>query len=158
MIYEYLGKERVSPTDLKVRRLREITASTLPTTYSKMFQRYRQHQRDKRNKRVGWWDLVNLEVDGLQAMAVAHNDAFFERSMPPSDLPPIYPEGPLNLNADGTPITYKKSHEGPYAKYWEQADAEEMERLFKSGTMDICVVAGFIPAYGFPALSASLNG
>ncbi len=135
MIWEYPEKERVSPTELKARRLKGIKEDTLSTTYGQMFRRYRQNQRDKRNERVGWWDLVDLQVDGLQAMAVSHNDAFFERPMPPSDLPPIFPEGPLNLNTDGTPITYKKSHEGPYAKYWEQADAEEMERLFKSGTI-----------------------
>ena len=46
-----------------------------------------------------------------------------------------YPSGPLNLNQDGTTITYKKSHKGPYAAQWAQADADEMERLFKSGTL-----------------------
>ncbi len=41
----------------------------------------------------------------------------------------------MNLNQDGTTITYKKSHKGPYAAQWAQADADEMERLFKSGTL-----------------------
>jgi hypothetical protein len=55
--------------------------------------------------------------------------------MPTTKLPDIYPKGPLNLNPDGTTITYKKSHQGPNAAQWEQADADEMERLFKSGTL-----------------------
>jgi hypothetical protein len=39
------------------------------------------------------------------------------------------------LNEDGSTITYTKSHNGPYAEYWQQADAEEIERLFTSGTL-----------------------
>jgi hypothetical protein len=50
-------------------------------------------------------------------------------------LPPVFLSRPLNLNEDGTAIVYKKSHSGPYAMYWEQVDAEEMERLFTSGTL-----------------------
>ncbi len=135
-IWEWLGKERVSPAELKLRRLIQIKESTLPSSYGTMFRKYRQDQRDRRNKRVGWLDLFDPKAAVQpQAMAVSNTNAFFERSMPQSDLPPIFPQGPLNLNADGTPITYKKSHEDPYAKYWEQADAEEMERLFKSGTI-----------------------
>jgi hypothetical protein len=134
--WECPEKERVSPTELKMRRLRQIKASALPVKYGTMFRKYRQDQRDKRNKRVGWWDLFDLDNEVRpQAMAVTHDDSFFERPMPVSDLPPIFPQGPLNLNEDGTPITYKKSHEGMHAKYWEQADAEEMERLFRSGTI-----------------------
>jgi hypothetical protein len=60
---------------------------------------------------------------------------FYERPMPPSTLPSVFPEGPLNLNPDGSTITYKKSHKGPHAAHWAQADDEEMERLFKSGTL-----------------------
>jgi hypothetical protein len=55
--------------------------------------------------------------------------------MPKPCLPPVYPSGPLNLNPDGSAITYKKSQVGPNATNWEQADAEEMERLFTSGTL-----------------------
>jgi hypothetical protein len=68
-------------------------------------------------------------------MSTTNADDFYARNMPPSTLPPIYPNGPLNLNPDGTNITYKKSHIGPHAAHWAQADAEEMERLFKSGTL-----------------------
>jgi hypothetical protein len=126
----------VSPAEIKRLRLHLIKSATLPVTYRNMFRKYRQDQRTKRNKRVGWLDLFDPKSDvRLQAMSMVHDDAFFERPMPPSELPPIFPLGPLNLNDDGTPISYKKSHEGPYAKYWVQADVEEMERLFKSGTI-----------------------
>jgi hypothetical protein len=50
--------------------------------------------------------------------------------MPKIDLPTVFPTGPLNLNTDGSEITYKKSHTGPNATHWKNADAEEMERLF----------------------------
>jgi hypothetical protein len=39
------------------------------------------------------------------------------------------------LNEDGTTINYRKSHSGPNKIHWEQADAEEIERLFTSGTL-----------------------
>jgi hypothetical protein len=65
----------------------------------------------------------------------ATTDAIYETPMPKPTLPPIYPNRPLNLNEDGTTITYKKSHSGPNAAHWEQADADEMERLFRSGTL-----------------------
>ena len=55
--------------------------------------------------------------------------------MPKLNMTPVYPTGPLNLNADETAITYKTSHQGPNAEQWEQADSEEMERLFTSGTL-----------------------
>jgi hypothetical protein len=55
--------------------------------------------------------------------------------MPKPDLPPVYPNRSLNLNEDGTNITYTKSHTEPYAQHWHQADAEEIERLFTSGTL-----------------------
>jgi hypothetical protein len=68
-------------------------------------------------------------------MSSTTTDDFYSREMPPSKLSPIYPKGPLNLNADGTTITYRKSHMEPNAAHWAQADAEGMERLFKSGTL-----------------------
>jgi hypothetical protein len=57
------------------------------------------------------------------------------KPMPPSTLQPLRPTGPLNLNPDGTAINYRKSHAGPNAHHWLQADAEEMERLITSGTI-----------------------
>jgi hypothetical protein len=56
------------------------------------------------------------------------------RPMPKSTLPPVFPTGPLNLNTDGTEINYKKSHAGPNAAYWAQADGEEIERLLTTAT------------------------
>ena len=57
------------------------------------------------------------------------------KPMPTSNLAPIFPHGPLNLNPDGTTINYKKSHAGPNSHHWIQADAEEMARLFNTGTI-----------------------
>ena len=68
-------------------------------------------------------------------MTMNQQPDFYQRPMPPSTLPPIFPSGPLNLNSDGTTITYKKSHQGVNRNHWEQADSEEMERLFRSGTL-----------------------
>jgi hypothetical protein len=97
--------------------------------------------------RIGWSnifdDLTPEQVKQLFVKMVAtrpkpsrltaHN--VFHRPMPKPDLPPVYPNRPLNLNEDGTTITYTKSHTGPYPQYWQQADAEEIERLFTSGTL-----------------------
>jgi hypothetical protein len=51
------------------------------------------------------------------------------------EMPPVFPNGPLNLNHDGSDINYKKSHSGLHAAYWERADGEEIERLFTTGTI-----------------------
>jgi hypothetical protein len=50
----------------------------------------------------------------------------YDAPMPKPCLSPVFPSGPLNLNPDGSTITYKKSHLGPNAMNWKQADAEEM--------------------------------
>ena len=63
------------------------------------------------------------------------SQGYVQKDATKPELPPVFLNRPLNLNEDGTAITYKKSHAGPYAMYWEQADAEEMERLFTSGTL-----------------------
>jgi hypothetical protein len=55
--------------------------------------------------------------------------------MPKALMSPVFPSGPLNLNNDGTEINYRKSHAGIHADYWANADGEEMERLFTTGTM-----------------------
>jgi hypothetical protein len=57
------------------------------------------------------------------------------RLMPKAKMTPVFPSGPLNLNKDGTEINYRKSHAGPHADYWANADGEEIERLFTTGTM-----------------------
>jgi hypothetical protein len=55
--------------------------------------------------------------------------------MPKSALQPLRRTGPLNLNDDGTDISYRKSHARPNARHCIQSYAEEMERLFTSGTI-----------------------
>jgi hypothetical protein len=55
--------------------------------------------------------------------------------MPKALMNPVFPPGPLNLNNDGTEINYRKSHAGIHADYCSNADGEEMERLFTTGTM-----------------------
>ena len=133
VVWEYPGKQRVSPTELKIRRLSAMTDKSLPRSpYATMFLKYRQLQRDRRNTRVGWMDLFEHHCD---AMATTDVKDPYSVPMPASTLAPIYPHGPLNLNEDGTPITYTKSHVGQHAEHWIQADAEEMERLLTSGTI-----------------------
>jgi hypothetical protein len=86
--------------------------------------------------RAGWWTHYNPRAHPtIIGKSLTIDDAFYERSMPPSILPDIFPNGPLNLNDDGTTITHRKSHLGSNAAHWLQADSEEMERLFKSGTL-----------------------
>jgi hypothetical protein len=67
--------------------------------------------------------------------SLAFHAGAFLPAMPASDLPPIFPTGPLNLNMDGTEINYRKSHAGPNADYWRRADGEEIERLLTTGTI-----------------------
>jgi hypothetical protein len=67
------------------------------------------------------------------------------RPMIKAKMTPVFPSGPLNLNDDGTEINYRKSHAGTYAEYWANADGEEIERLFTTGTM-IPIFFNDIPA------------
>ncbi len=62
-------------------------------------------------------------------------NSVFDKPMPKPVLPPVFPNRPLNPNEDGTTINYRKSHSGPHALYWAQADSDEIERLFTSGTL-----------------------
>jgi hypothetical protein len=55
--------------------------------------------------------------------------------MPKQNLDRVFPIGPLNLNQDGSTINYRKSHAGPHAQHWINADGEEIERLFVTGTI-----------------------
>jgi hypothetical protein len=72
---------------------------------------------------------------GLIAQDVEMTD-LLRQPMPKNNiLPPVFPSGPLNLNQDGSDINYKKSHNGPNAAHWLNADREEMERLFVTGTI-----------------------
>ena len=144
----YEGKQRVSQLQLKIRRIvKAMDKTTSPQQqYRDMFWRLREQQRVKRNRRSGWWTFYNHKAHTSKAvMTVTTQPGFYERNMPPSSLPPIFPCGPLNLNDDGSTITYRKSHQGPHATHWAQVDAEEMERLFKSGTLRP-ILFGDIPA------------
>ncbi len=78
--------------------------------------------------------LVKMITRYLQTRLLAANNVY-DTPMPKPDLPPVFPHRPLSLNEDGTTINYSKSHSGPHAQYWAQADVEEIERLFTSGTM-----------------------
>ena len=134
----YPGKQRVSQPQQKIRRILQAKDQTTAPqqNYHGIFWRYREHQREQRNQRTGWLTVYNRKAQTPTiAMTAITQPGFYERNMPQSMLPPIFPKGPLNLNTDGSPITYRKSHQGPHAAHWAQADAEEMERLFKSGTL-----------------------
>jgi hypothetical protein len=82
-------------------------------------------------------------------------------ALPPSTLPPRFPTGPLNLNPDGTPINYRKSHCGPNAEYWQRADAEEFQRLLQTGTlrpiMYTDIPADNVVTYVNPVCSEKVN-
>ncbi len=136
-MWVYLEKERVSQPEIKIRRLMNMkNKSSTAAAYRTMYKKYHIAQRERRNKRIGWSDLFdpNSPVHLHAMMSEEHSD-MFTRDMPKPNMPPIYPTGPLNLNPDGTAISYRKSHLGPNATQWAQADAEEFERLFKSGTL-----------------------
>ncbi len=81
--------------------------------------------------------------------------------MPKSALRPLQRTGPLNLNEDGTEISYRKSHAGPNTHHWIQADAEEMESLFTSGTIRPLhfpdIPADTVVTYVNPVCSEKLN-
>ncbi len=54
--------------------------------------------------------------------SATHGD--LTRALPKTPLEPVFPTGPLNLNPGGTTINYRKSHAGPHAAYWANADGE----------------------------------
>jgi hypothetical protein len=86
------------------------------------------------------FEHLTIDEDADRFRQLCDNDMAQDHShllkpMPPSTLSPIFPHGPLNLNPDGTTINNKKSHAGPNVNHWIQADAEEMARLFNTGTI-----------------------
>ena len=113
-------KQRVSQREAQIRRLLNMRdKSTYTPAYLDAFVRYRLQQR------VGWWDLFPPKAPG-QPEAMAHtltDEDIFTQPMPKPALPPVFPKGPLNLNEDGKTISYRKSHMGPHAAQWEQADS-----------------------------------
>jgi hypothetical protein len=135
-----------------------------PSAYSTMYHRYKRDLKLQKDKRIGWSDVFDdlspseiqqlftklvkkrphgTDITSQHQIGSEHHkkrrtgfvSTIFDAAMPKPQLPPVYPNRPLNLNEDGTIISYKKSHTGPYAQHWLQADAEEMERLFVSGTL-----------------------
>ncbi len=108
--------------------------------------------RQRRNTRMEWWDLSTplpknnacalVPAPSSQPLNTSATDnadlrqpEIYDSPMPKPCLPPVFPSGPLNLNPDGSTSTYKKLYVDPNATNWEQADAEEMERLFTSETI-----------------------
>jgi hypothetical protein len=53
----------------------------------------------------------------------------------------VTPTTPLNLQANGQPLTYRAAKQGPEGGYWETAEEEEFDRLFSSGTMHPIIMA-----------------
>ena len=102
---------------------------------------------------------ANENID--PARTSSSDDSIFDSALPPTDLLPQYPNGPLNLNADGSPINFKKTHEGPNVAHWIRADAEEFERLFRTGTMRPIQFNDIPPhsviTYVNPVMSEKLN-
>ena len=86
---------------------------------------------DNIDRFLKWCEIQDHQV----LSAVEADPDLLARAMPESNLPPVFPIGPLNLNPDGTDINYRKSHEGPNAQYWRQADGEEISRLLTTGTI-----------------------
>jgi hypothetical protein len=84
---------------------------------------------------IGEQRVYNYKEQRVPACDSAIDENWYLRPMPKSTLPPVFRCGPLNLNEDGTKINYKKSHDGQYKIYWEQADAEEIVRLLISSTI-----------------------
>jgi hypothetical protein len=148
--WNYPEKQRVTYRDLqKDRHLRAHGPRTLRSAYRPLYDRYKKRQRQLRNLRVGWWDLTAFKypwtVKANSATPANSEHDIYSTPMPKPHMPPVYPTGPLNLNDDGTSLTYKTSHQGPNAAQWEQADSEEMERLLTSGTLRPIMYSNTLP-------------
>jgi hypothetical protein len=151
---EYPEKQRVTAKALKLFRQKFLLDEQVPfpttmthSLYRAMYNRYRLQLKKQHSDRIDWLDIfgnmspeqvhrgfVRMERKFRSKARISANN-IFDRAMPKPSLPPVFPRRPLNLNEDGTTINYKKSHSGPHALYWAQADAEEIERLFTSGTL-----------------------
>ncbi len=142
-------KQRVTMSD-RIRSHRALAKTNHDA--GARYQAFWMEQRLRRNTRVGWWDLCtplpNTNARALVAAPFSHptitsatdnvdlrQPEIYDAPMSKPCLPPVFPSGSLNLNPDGSTITYRKSHLRLNATNWEQADAEEMERLFTSGTL-----------------------
>ncbi len=85
--------------------------------YRQMFHRYQSNVLDKRDRRIGLYPEL---MPKRQKTVSFSANSMYEKPMPKPDLPPVFLQRPLNLNEDGSSITYRKSHEGPHSTYWEQ--------------------------------------
>jgi hypothetical protein len=74
---------------------------------------------------IGKQRMYNYKEQRVPACNSELDENWYLQTMPKSTFPPVFRHGPLNLNADGTKINYKKSHAEQYKVYWEQADAED---------------------------------
>jgi hypothetical protein len=108
----YPGKERVFPKEIRVRRYQKSTtsakkdASSGKSTYHQVY---------------GWSDMFKnmskMDVQRLftkfQKVQRKHTTTTaygtFDKPMPKPDLPPVFPTRPLNLNEDGSSISYRKA-------------------------------------------------
>ena len=127
----YPEKQRVSQLEHRC-GLYSMALDPNAVAYRRIFHRYQTNVLDKRDRRIG---LHPELVPKRQKTNVFSANGVYDTPMPKPDLPPVFLKRPLNLNEDGSSITYRKSHEGPHSAYWQQADAEEIERLFTSGTL-----------------------
>ncbi len=89
------------------------------------------------------FDNLTVEEDAERFLHMCHaiearednNSHMAATASTPPSLPSVFPNGPLNLNPDGSTINFKKSHAGPNAAHWIRADGEEMQRLFDTDTI-----------------------
>jgi hypothetical protein len=144
---EYPGKQRVAEPERKSARVRFSLDENCPFCTTDLPQQLRtknctivSERHYETNGTLAWvgpTSLLGSAKIGSKRRKTGSTPAFsvYDRSMPKPDLPPVFPDRPLNLNEDGTNITYRKSHMGLNSEHWLQADAEEMERLFTSGTL-----------------------
>jgi hypothetical protein len=117
--WEYPEKQRVSVSELKINRKNVLfgssvpfSATTKPSVYRDIYNRYRQALKAKHDTRIGWSDLFKdlspTEVHQLFTRVKAKHrqpnkvsaHTVFDKAMPKPDFPPIFPNRPLNLNED----------------------------------------------------------
>ncbi len=123
MTFEYQEKQRVSQPSHKKNRKKFVLdqsspfkTTATPSLYGAMYNRYREAVKQQCNTRIGWSDVFkDMSPAEVQQFFVkiakqrrpphrvsAHN--VYTKAMPKPDLPPVYPDRPLNLNEDGTTI------------------------------------------------------
>jgi hypothetical protein len=72
---------------------------------------------------------------------------------PPNALPHINAtQTTLNLNPDGSPLTYRSTHKGPNSSEWRRMDGDEIARLIDSGTMS-AIARSDCPQNRFPDIT-----